>query len=228
MANEFIEEKLEEYNENTKRLIIDYLHLIEDGVDEINDFLNDAQASSSRYYLLGVESQLAHINQMVRMSFHKWLVVERMMNIISPEEYNENNEENPIKMFKAIENVKFEHYKDLIETKQFYPTAGSYAYCECMGYDDLTRSEMGRVIKNALSKEYPDIAFSVTTSEGMLHDHVTISYSRIPERYVEMKIDHFSLVKEFYDELDSFLMRFQPRVRIYIESFMKREVVCHG
>ena len=50
-----------------------------------------------------------------------------------------------------------------IDEGEFAPPRGSEEYCRCQGYYDLSRVEMGRLIKEFLLNRFPESKFSVKT-----------------------------------------------------------------
>ena len=54
----------------------------------------------------------------------------------------------------------------LVDEREFIPPIGSEEYCRWQGYYDLSRVEMGRIIKVYLMERFPESKFSVTTERS--------------------------------------------------------------
>lgn len=224
---EFIEEKLLEYNDNKKRGINEKIKGICISVDKLYENLNELEGIDNKRFILHYAKKTSHLLEEASKRYYDWLYVQLELGLLSIDEYNgecDDARENlsDEDKFWRIHSLTEDVCEDLIMQKKWVPEKNTRDYCECKGYYDISRIEIGKLIKEELSKEYTNMKFSVTTkAEKYCTDEVHIDIVEIPSKYVEKSSiygSEYSITQEFRMELRDFVSEFEPRVSVFIDG----------
>ena len=221
---DFIEEKLLEYNDKKRNAIKSKIDEICKNVENLNENINGLYVLDNRKCILHRARKTGYLLKIASDMYYTWLSVQLDLGILSQDEYDDLNvnaiDLNKEQKFWKICHLKSDMYDELIEQRKWYPKKNTREYCECKGYWDMSRIEIGKHIKEELSSEYPEIKFSVTTkAEKYCRDEVHIDIVEIPKRFVEKSTiygSEYSITQEFRMELRGFVEEFEPRVSVFI------------
>lgn len=115
----------------------------------------------------------------------------------------------------------YDYHKSLLNDKVLIPKKGTYSYCKCKGYTDMTRVEMGRFIKKVLNENYPGIKWSVTSDGEYWCEKI---YVKADTAYsIKEKYGSLYMGDDFVGEITDFLFEFSPRVNVVVLTELKKK-----
>ena len=214
---DFNEYLLKEYNEYWKKHYQAQINKIQKTITETEETIQKILNATDEHTILKEGKKINELTSRITDSYYKLLDMQETLQEITEKENHEarlgidNNKYE--ELWDKIKTFPKQEYDEKIEKHQFTPQKGTWAYCNCKLYN-----KMGKIIKQTLKEEYPEIMFSVTTSgDNLWNDRASIKVKKINEEHLEK--DN-CLKDEFIKELRKKLLEYEPRMTIGIHKYM--------
>ena len=219
--NEFNENRLREFNLEKKNDITGKVEEISEAIKDMEETVKGIRNASDDVELLRHAKEAHKRLNMLEIRYMGLLNLKRKLDMIDEDEYTS--------LLNAISSDKYENVYPLIKdfepgtildelgSADFTPEKGTPAYCECKGYYDIRRIDMGKMIKADLLKEYPGLNFSVKTDGTNSWNERALV--RITKTRPEILNQYGGFKDEFIRELRSFLSEYEPRIRVGLETY---------
>lgn len=207
----FDNSRLVVYSDRRRRTLLDDLSGIVHDMSLLQGNLDSLVGASDIVSVIGFAKDSARLLERLVPTYYRLLGIWFETGQLSREEFESlrRNREGYVGMYGhcccLLDDVYVSNLVSVINSHSYVPSLGSEEYCRCKGYYDLSRVEMGRLIKSELGELFPDSVFSVKTewSNWGRRDVVTVRIVR------SGGVDRSLVV--------SFLEEFKPRVIIQVK-----------
>lgn len=210
--NEWNTEKLEKYNNNRKHGDIVTCKRIQKLIDNTQHTLTKLKEAPDDVVLLQTAGVVKELLEKMDKTWYEYIQLQNELGLISDDKYEKIKEQIeyiPLKdKYEGLLSYDMDKMIEMVDNHEYYPEKGSMPYHDCKDYENLTRVELGKMVKADLKEAYPDFVFSVTTESdrwGFTH-YIRVKPLEVPDEHLDTTERNYpKLQQETYDELQDFV-----------------------